>query len=183
MQRVLAQNDCAPLDAAECAGITERLYALIMERGLPPKLAPGDPGVPGGMAEELCAPLVARVMAEVPIESGREGWHALLSDAVKQLVKTCFYPEFTVCRDSYREVGKGGACKRQELSRVRKRVSGTHCIDCPYWQTLDAAAHQKLLADAWCGAKEEFAAHHAIFLPEDFRAVRRWVRAHAPVAV
>ena len=91
LRRVCAQNGFTPPSASECATLADGLHALVVERGLPPKLAPGDPGVAGGMAEESSAPLVARVMGTMsgPAEADAEARHELLSEAVKQLVKTC----------------------------------------------------------------------------------------------
>ncbi len=100
----------------------------------------------------------------------------------RQLLKACLNPEFRQCRDSYREV-VDGVCRRQELARTRGRLSGAHCVDCPYWVALRPEQHAALLAREWlAGDLEEFAAHHEIFLPEDFRALRvfLWRHARAP---
>lgn len=172
LARFFTQNRRDALAAREACAIGERLYAVAAAHGWPRALAVGECGAPGGLSEEQCAPLVARVLAGASDE--------LLASAVKQLVKACLYPEFTVCRDSYRELTKDGACKRQELERVRGRVSGTHCIDCPHWVTLGAEAHREFLARAWGAAgAEEFAVRREIFLPEDFRALRQWLHARA----
>lgn len=170
LARFFAQNGRAVRgDGAE---IGARLWAVVKEQGLPRALRAGECGAPGGMSEEACAPLVARVLAGETDE--------LLASAVKQLVKTCLYPEFTVCRDSYREPTKEGGCKRQEPERVRGRVSGTHCVDCPHWVALTAERHGEFLARAWrVGGAEALAENRGIFLPEDFRALRQWLHARA----
>ncbi len=174
LQRFCAQNHREPPSRESCADLALRLWSLVEERGLPRPLAPGECGTPGGMSEEECAPLVARVMADVVDD--------FLANAVKQLVKACFYPEFTVCRDSFREPTKDGGCKRQELDRVRGRIPGTHCIDCPYWVSLAPATHREFVAHEWrVGGREAFEAHREIFLPEDFRALRQWLHAQARV--
>ncbi|MSU51743.1 MAG: hypothetical protein EXS37_22080 [Opitutus sp.] len=158
---------------AERAEWGARLWALVVERGLPRALAPGECGSPGGMSEVDCAPLVARVL-------GGAG-DPVLANAVKQLVKACFYPEFTVCRDSFREVAPDGGCRRQELNRVLGRVSGAHCVDCPHWVALESVAHESYLVDQWQSMSAAFAPHRDVFLPEDFRALRRWLYAAARV--
>src|SRR5690348_1635358 len=112
--RYFGQNGRPPPSASQLARFAVQLRALVAERGLPRPLGPDEQGAPGGMAEEECAPLVARVVA------GVEG-EALLAEAARQLVKACFYPEFKVCRDSFREVARDGACRRQQLERVRGR--------------------------------------------------------------
>jgi hypothetical protein len=95
------------------------------------------------------------------------------------MVKACFYPEFKVCRDSFREVGRDGACRRQELARARTRVSGTHCVDCPHWVALDPLEHAEFLAREWHRDAHVLAANRGVFLPEDFRELRRWLWAAA----
>jgi len=164
--RFFAQNG-RDLTAVEGEPLAGRLSALIMERGLPRALAEGELGSPGGMSDEACAPLVARLVAGSKDD--------LLADTARQLIKACFYPEFKVCRDSYRAAGPDGRCRRQELARVRARVSGSHCVDCPHWVALDPAAHQGLLVEAWRGAWREYVENTGIFLPEDFRALRRYL--------
>lgn len=160
-----------PAPGADLARFAAQLRQLVAERGLPRPLRAGETGAPGGMTEEEGAPLVARVLAGCA-EPG-------LADAAKQLVKACFYPEFTVCRDSFREVARDGSCRRQELERVRSRISGAHCVDCPHWVALAPDAHRDFLAGEWRNEPDRFAAHRDIFLPEDFRALRRWLHAAA----
>lgn len=171
LRRFFAQNAQPVPSAADLGAVAARLRALIAERGLPRPLGPGETGAPGGMSEAECAPLVARVAGA--------GAPPLLAEAARQLVKACFYPEFTVCRDSFREAGADGACRRQELARVRNRISGTHCVDCPHWAALEPAEHGAFLRREWRNEPGEFAAHCGVFLPEDFRALRRWLHAEA----
>ena len=173
--RFLAQNGRAGMTEAWGRAAGARLWAVGAERGLPPALAAGECGTPGGMSEAEVAPLVAGVLGAECDE-----W---LATAVKQVVKACLYPEFTVCRESFREVGKDGGCKRQELARVRGRVSGTHCVDCPHWVALAPERHGEMLARAWrVGGAGALAENRGVFLPEDFRALRQWLHARARVA-
>lgn len=171
LRRFFVQNGrTAPADAvvAEFAG---SLHRVVSERGLPPPLPPGEIGRPGGMDDEECARLVARLASTDS--------DPLLLDAARQLVKACFHPEFAHCRNSYREVGKDGSCRRQELRRVRGRISGTHCIDCPHWTALQPDEHVELLRREWMADRTELEQQRAVFLPEDFRAFRRWRHAAA----
>ena len=64
---------------------------------------------------------------------------------------------------------------------MRRRVSGAHCVDCPYWVTLTAEQHEVFLAENWHAGPGEFAKDRDVFLPEDFRALRRWVRGQARI--
>ena len=155
------------VSAPQLSRFAAQLGELIVERGLPRGLDPGELGTPGGMSEQECAPLVARVTA------GLED--AVLADAARQLVKACFYPEFKVCRNSFREVTRDGVCRRQEIGRARTRISGSHCVDCPHWVGLTPEAHATYLRQEWCGDPAEFGTQQSVFLPEDFRVLRRWL--------
>ena len=148
-----------------------QLRALIEQRGLPAPLAGDECGAPGSMNEAECAPLVAQVVAGL-----EDPW---LNDVARQCVKACFYPEFKTCRDSYREVGRDGACRRQELERVRGRLSGAHCVDCPHWVALAPDQHEAMIVCEWRSDVQTFMGHRDVFLPEDFRALRRWLHAAA----
>lgn len=171
MTRYFAQNGRLPPPAEETASFAARLAGVVSERGVPRPLAEGDPGSPGSLPEAECAPLVARVLGGAT--------DPLLANAARQLVKACFHPEFTVCRDSFREVAGDGTCRRQELARVTGRVSGTHCVDCPYWVAFSADLHERFLTSEWRAGASEFARHREVFLPEDFRALRRWLHAES----
>ncbi len=171
IQRCSAQNSRRPPSEIELARFTAQLRQLVAERGLPAPIAAGELGAPGGMADDVCASLVARVVAGTS--------DPLLPECARQLVKACFYPEFRKCRDSFREIARDGSCRRQELARVRGRLSGAHCVDCPHWIALEPAEHAAYLRREWRGDRDVFDAHRAIFLPEDFRALRRWLHAAA----
>ena len=164
--RCMAQNGRLGAEVP-VAQVARGLLALIAERGLPRPLAADERGEPGGMPEEECSRLVAGVLAGVS--------DALLAEAVRQLIKACFHPEFKTCRDSYCAVSPDGSCRRQELARARGRISGSHCVDCPHWVALEGSAHAALLARHWQREPEVFRRHADIFLPEDFRVLRRWL--------
>jgi len=151
------------------ARFAERLWRLIEKRGLPEALEEGETGKPGELEKSEVGELTRRAMKGV--EEGK-----IFEDAAKQVVKTCFYPEFRVCRDSYRERSGKGVCKRQVLEKARGRVSGAHCVDCPYWTDVSPERHAELLRDGWCGDAAELDENRGVFLPEDFRELRRWVR-------
>ncbi len=171
LRRFFAQNGEPMPDATAIRGVGTRLWALVRQRGLPRPLAAHERGEPGGITDEEWAPLVGSVVdtAAPP----------LLVEAVRQLVKACLYPEFKTCRDSFREVRPDGTCRRQELPRALRRVSGTHCVDCPHWVALEAAHHERFLARSWRAGPAPFLAHRDVFLPEDFRALRQWLHAAA----
>ncbi len=159
--RFFGQNG-RPLPAdVTVAAVTARLAEWVRERGFPDR----------GLAEAEIAAVTASVLGECA--------DPLLADAVKQLVKACGYPRLAQCRDSFREVTREGGCRRQELARVRGRISGSHCVDCPHWTALTPAQHAEFLAAEWRADPALWSAHREVFLPEDFRALRRWLQAAA----
>lgn len=148
-----------------------RLAEVLSACALPAPLPQGEAGRPGGMADAEVARLVAAVMADAA--------DPFLADVARQLIKTCLHPVFTQCRDSYRERAADGRCRRQERERTRLRASGAPCVDCPYWTALAAVDHGRLLDAGWVGESADWRAEAELYLPEDFRALRRWVRRRA----
>ena len=176
LTRYFRQNAWPAPDPSELADVSARLLELLQARGLPPPLIEGETGAPGEMTAAEVAPLVDQVLGDA---GSRERW----LEPVRQLVKSCFHREFTTCRESYREKSPDGLCRRQQLERVRRRTSGSHCVDCPYWTSLDATAHAALLRASWCEEEATFDANREVFLPEDFRALRRWLHAAARTGI
>jgi hypothetical protein len=96
-----------------------------------------------------------------------------LAEAVTQLIKATTYPRLDECRESYRETAADGTCRRQQAAQARRRISGTHCVDCPHWLAFGADAHAAWLRAAWRSDSADFDAARGVFLPEDFRVLRR----------
>jgi hypothetical protein len=175
LRRYFRQNAQPEPAAGETATAAAGLWSLVEDRGLPRALAAAERGEPGEMTDAEVSPLLERVLAGVAPAA-----RAAFAPPMKQLVKACFYPEFKSCRDSFRTVTADGSCKRQELARTLGRVSGAHCVDCPHWVALTPEQHFKYLAREWQPAGAgELAAHRDVFLPEDFRALRRFLHAWA----
>jgi hypothetical protein len=179
LARFAGQNAQPVPPAADRAALAAGLWALIAERGLPRPLAANERGTPGEMTDAEVAPLLERALGGVPAAS-----RAALTGPARQLVKACFYPEFKTCRDSFREVSPDGTCRRQELARALGRLSGAHCVDCPHWVALNPEQHARFLARAWRPeGVAEFTAHRGVFLPEDFRALRRFLHSLARAGI
>jgi|GEM_PF-842923 len=174
VRRWLQQNERPPLAEALLAGYLVRMWRVVNETGLPKPLAKNEPGQAGEMAGEQVADLAERVYASL----GLGVQQGDLDTMTRQLLKTCLLPEFRRCRESYREVVEG-VCRRQELTRARERLSGSHCVDCPYWTALRPDRHAALLVKEWVAADHEpLIGHQEVFLPEDFRALRIFLWQH-----
>lgn len=171
MVRRVARQQAREVADAAVDHVARRLAAELSAVALPAPLPPDDPGRPGGVAEAEVARLVAAVMSDRN--------DPFLAEVVRQLIKACLHPVFTQCRDSYRERSADGRCRRQEPDRTRVRVSGAPCVDCPYWTRLTAADHGRLLDAGWVGDPAAWHGEADLYLPEDFRALRRWVRRRA----
>lgn len=149
LNRFLRQQDHPAADPATLRMVAGRLGELARA---------GAPAAePGALAAHIAGP----------------GADPALADAVTQLVKAITYPRLEVCRDSYRETGPDGSCRRQQWAPARRRISGTHCVDCPHWLAFEPVEHEAWLRAAWRSDAGEFAAARGVFLPEDFRALRR----------
>lgn len=149
LDRFQRQQDRPRADPAVLRAVAARLGALVG--------ADSPQGEPAALAAQVAGPAA----------------DAGLADAVTQLVKAISYPRLDVCRESYREVGPDGSCRRQLAAQARRRISGTHCVDCPHWLAFGPAEHEAWLRAAWRSDPAEFAAARGVFLPEDFRALRR----------
>ncbi len=170
LERALRQSGRA-VSAGVQAQFAARLEALVVARGVPPPLAPGEKGEPGEMPVDAVAALIEPLLAGFAA-ADREA----LATPARQLVKACFQGDFKTCRESYHELSPDGSCRRQELPRARERISGSHCVDCPYWLSLTPMQHERLLTKAWHGDSAALAAHRDVFLPEDFRELRLFIR-------
>jgi len=172
LETYMKRNARGRLGEHETHRFTERLRRIIARRGLPTPLPAGEMGEPGEMADAEVAPLVSELLHE---SSRSED----LAVPARQLIKACFQREFRRCRDSYREREADGTCRRQQLNKALARVSGSHCVDCPYWTSLTREEHTACLLRGWAGNAAEFQAHADVFLPEEFRSLRRWLHAQA----
>ncbi|HTJ78308.1 MAG TPA: hypothetical protein VL357_04875 [Rariglobus sp.] len=154
--RFLAQNGLTPLGGPELRMLAAELVSLGGE-------------IPVGadeLPDQVVKNSVARVLAVFSPPRPE------LANLVKQLIKGCYQSDHAQCRESYHETDAAGRCRRQELAYDLARVSGAHCVDCPYWREWSAEDHAARLANKWRGGPAEFAAHREVFLPEDFRALR-----------
>lgn len=158
------------IEAGIC-GLWEAAEAI----GWPPPLSAG---VTRRAGETPGAALEPRAVAAVAGVEG-EAERTRLLPVIRQLLKACVYPEFTECRDSYRAAGVDGRCSRQQPTVAAARISGSPCVDCPYFVTLPQPDHEALLRAGWIGAAAgALRPDSSVFLPKDFRALRRflWLR-------
>lgn len=166
LTRFLRQRN-ATIDPVQIAGVAARCASLLAEHGVPAAVTSEAESEASRLSE-------VEVKSRAAIAAGPDA-NERLQEATKQLVKALFYPELAQCRLSFEAQTADGRCKRQERERARERLSGTHCVDCPHW-AMEAEEHAAFLAAKWREGAEAFAANRAVFLPEDFRALRAWLR-------
>jgi hypothetical protein len=168
LHRFLAQNDRPAPPAAALTALAGRLWRVVRREAPAASAGPEWREIPAAQVEAMAG--------EVLDDSLSAEARADLGVPLRQLLKACLQAEPVRCRESYREV-VAGSCRRQDLSRARGRISGVHCVDCPYWVTLKAEKNAALMERAWVeGPPARFHAERGVFLPEDFRALRRWAR-------
>lgn len=162
-----------------CSVWVARIFEGVERVGWP---APLSPATRCGPPEKSADDLEGRVKTVFPAE---EAARLSPSDGervragIQQLFKACTYPEFTLCRDSYRQAGTNGVCKRQQLTVAQTRLSGVACVDCPYTVSLSAEQHVRLVKAAWGPNNlNTFDDNPMCFLPEDFRQLRRFIWLH-----
>jgi hypothetical protein len=177
LRRYFAQNAFpAPSDPA-LAHFSKSLWLLVLQRGLPPHLTGPDQGTAADLPEPEVAALVSGLLTNFPFTDAR----AALSVPARDFIRAVFQPEFKKCRLSYKEPAAGATtCERQDYTHTRTRISGTHCVDCPYWVQVNPEKNEKLLIKEWNpAAVAELTTHLAVFLPEDFRTLRHLLHLHA----
>lgn len=155
----------APWEAAQLAPLEEALWAEVARpEGWGAAL--DEPDTDG---ERRMTTVAAEVAARVALEG-------LEPKVVRQLLLVCALDAFTKCRDSW-WTNPG----RRDRATCRARLSGAHCVDCPWWlDQPDPAAHRTWMETAWQagGAEPDLMdAGWDDFLPEDWRAWRWTVRA------
>lgn len=169
LERWFRRNGHEAVAAADLAGVAARLRAVLAQRGLPEVPLSGRPEEAPELPADECARLERSVLGPLVAD---ERW----ATPVRQLVKTCLQPEFRRCRDSYRERDADGSCRRQQAGKARGRLSGSPCVDCPYWLELTPEQHARAVRDGWAGDVGTFEGDSELYLPSDFRALRRQVR-------
>ncbi len=156
----------------------EELVVALLERfqrqqGLPAAEPAGLRAVAARLGELARGVVPAAEPAALAARIAGPGADPVVADAVAQLVKAITYPRLDLCRESYREAGPEGTCRRQLVAQARRRISGTHCVDCPHWLAFGPAEHEAWLRAKWRSDPADFDAARGVFLPEDFRHLRR----------
>ena len=161
--RYARQNGWSEIDPVTLRPAIVGLQNAIRGMGLPP------PGASGELDDFVLDAILREVTAAGPLD---ERWE----HPVRQIAKACFYSDRDDCCESYCETDKRGRCKRQTLEKGRERISGAHCVDCPHWTDSSPEEHAALLEQAWQPGPIAFADARDIFLPEDYRALRGFIR-------
>lgn len=162
--RGLRQTGQAPLGPGEAENLVAVLRALGEEGGWAARFADDR----DEMSAAQVAEGVRRLTEALPLRGGE------FAGVAKQVLKGCFQPAPAVCRDSYRECDAAGRCRRQEHAYDLARLSGTHCVDCPYWEMFAKVDHITWLAPQWHAGAADLNVAAEVYVPEDFRELRCW---------
>jgi hypothetical protein len=156
----LARRQHVELRAGSVSRCAVALWpAVVAARGVP---ARQDPDKAGEAAMARVADGLAAFVDD-PLIDGK---------LIKQLLMALALPEFDRCRDSYL------GAKRQAPAICNARVSGTHCVDCPYTVAFpDTAAHAEWLRGEWPAAPAPGDPCWETLVPGPWRELRVWVRA------
>ncbi|GAB5561965.1 MAG: hypothetical protein SynsKO_36120 [Synoicihabitans sp.] len=178
-QRYFRQtNNESPPDAA-LVHFATILWRLIEKNGLPPALEPSDQGQDAALSEADLSSKLDELWSAFRFVDHR----AALEAPARHLIKGIWQPEFKKCRLSYKEESSAGKCDRQNLTKSLGRISGAHCVDCPYWVSISAEKNEKLLKKEWDqNSVVELSANMDVFLPEDYRSLRQLLYMHARFA-
>lgn len=176
LQRYFRQTDKpAPPDPA-LVHFGNIIWKLVEEKGLPPALEGSDQGVEAEMSPEDIRSRLDSIWSSFRFVDYKSD----LEVPARHLVKGIWQPEFKKCRMSYKEANDSDKCERQDLSGARARISGSHCVDCPYWVSVTAEKNEKLLTKEWApDSVAELTSHLTEFLPEDYRQLRQLLYMHA----
>jgi hypothetical protein len=159
--RFLAQNGLVTAGEEELRALADALGESVV----------GDHSAEGELPEAVVKDGVARLL--VVFSPPRPE----LANLAKQLLKGCHQPDKSPCCESYCETDAAGRCRRQELAYDLARASGAHCVDCPHWRGWSPEEHAEKLSAAWQDGAVVFAENRGVFLPEDFRELRRLAQA------
>ncbi len=153
----------------------QQLWALVKAEGQPAPLAGSDQGTELKLSDARAQELGEKFFATFRFPNLR----AELEKPTRHLLGALLNPEFKTCRQSFKELDAAGQCERRDPEKSRARVSGVHCVDCPYWTALSAEKNEKLVAKDWPAERlAELTANLPVFLPEDFRALRQLMHMH-----
>jgi len=182
LERFLSYGAGGKRSKEEIIGWAEVIYDKVSAMGWPQPLASGQVVAAADRVLPNLESWVKDVLSEVGSVFEDEAEKRRVQAGLQQLFKACLYPEFTECRDSYRQVSASGVCKRQQLTIARERVSGVACVDCPYTVLVPMDTHRRLVKKSWAITNPEaFETDPMCFLPEDFRHLRRFLWLHVRI--
>ncbi len=176
INRFFNQQDRTPPPDAALTHFGQMLWRMIDRHGLPEALKPSDQGQEQALSEDELSARLEELWASYRFTDYRKD----LEIPARHFIKGIWQPEFKKCRLSYKETNPDGQCSRQKLSHALQRISGTHCVDCPYWVSVSAEKNERLLTKEWrAEAVAELTSNIGVFLPEDYRNLRQLLYMHA----
>ena len=169
VERFCGQNNLPQLDAETLAKFSTALWDIAHETGISAPLAEGEKGEPKGLEPEEKTELMTELLDRVEPEEAQFE----IAFMGKYFLAAMVQPEFANCRLSYCKANEEGEYRRQDLEYCKKRISGSHCVDCPLFIQTEPEKHPQILQVQW-KAVDDSVLHNnlAVFIPEDFRQFR-----------
>jgi hypothetical protein len=176
LQRYFRQQDRPVPPESALVPFAQVLWKLVEKHGLPKPLEPSDQGQHENMSDESLRARLDEIWSRYRLTDYRKDLEA----PARHFVKGIWQPEFKKCRLSYKKTSPSGDCSRQSLDHARGRISGTHCVDCPYWVSVTAVKNERLLTKEWAPESvHELTSNLDVFLPDDYRNLKQLLYMHA----
>lgn len=168
-ERFCNQNNLPPLEEYTLDEFSQALWDIAQETGMAAALPKGEKGEPKCLEPDEQTELMTEILDRVDTEEGQFE----IAHMGKYFLAAMVQPEFSNCRLSYCKANEEGKYPRQDLAYCKKRISGSHCVDCPLFIQTEPENHPQILQMQW-KAMDDSDLHDnlGVFIPEDFRQFR-----------
>lgn len=169
VERFCTKNELPPIDSDLVDEFSAALWAIAQEEGISRPLSKKEKGEPVSLEPEVKAELITELLDRIETSEARFA----LAHMGKYFFSTMLQPEFADCRLNYCTANEEGEYRRQNLDYCKKRISGSHCVDCPLFIQTEPENHPQILQLQWKAIDDsELHENLDVFLPEDFRQFR-----------
>ncbi len=174
-----AKNGLAAIDPDTVEHYAGVLWDLANEVGISGSLPKGEKGEPQSLDVDRKTELITELLERLDDSEAEFE----LAHVGNYLLAALLQPEFANCRLSYCKANEEGEYRRQNLDYCKKRISGSHCVDCPLFMQTEPEKHPQILQMQWKAMDDsELHQNLEVFLPEEFRQFRYFLHLHRQYA-